>query len=250
MPGVRNCDVTDEDMGLNKELNSHASMSFIKCIKEGIKQDPELKEELYSLILFGSFVRGDFLEGVSDLDFFAVIVKRSEKTIPKLKRILEECTQEIKATEVDLAWEYLKNLDDPLRKGYPFKFLTIYQEDFLKNHKVVYGKGIEDILPKYDWRKLVKWRAERILNSLERRRGDLKMLHISAGEVARFLAFLGGAKTLEKKEVLETLRKIGDGKALEIYQAYLDGRKLKFNEETLVNFISSRIMKVLDRGEI
>jgi len=249
MSGVRNCDVTDEDM-LNKQPSSHASMNFIKCIKEGINQDPELKELLYSLILFGSFVRGDFLEGVSDLDFFAVIVKRSESTIPKLKRILEECTQEVKATEVDLAWEYLKNLEDPLRKGYPFKFLTIYQEDFLKNHIVVYGKGIEDILPRYNWRKLVRWRAERVLSSLERRRGDLKMLHISAGEVARLLAFLGGAKTLEKNEILEALQKMGDREALEIYQAYLEGRKLKFNEEMLVNFISSRIMKVLDREEM
>ncbi len=174
----------------------------------------------------------------------------SKRTVPKLMDILEECTKEIEATEVDLAWEFLENLDDPLRKGFPFKFLTIYQRDFLENHIVVYGNSISEILPRYDWKKLVKWRAERILSSLERRKKNLNMLQISAGEVARLLALLKGAKTLEKSEVLKALQKLGDREALEISQAYVDGRRLKFDEETLVNFIASRIKRILDRGDI
>ena len=96
-------------------------MNLIECIREKISQESGLKDELYSLILHGSFVRGDFVENVSDLDFFAVIKGNPEKVVPKLKVLLEKCTQNTKAVEVDLAWEYLENLNDPLNKGYLVK---------------------------------------------------------------------------------------------------------------------------------
>jgi predicted nucleotidyltransferase len=135
-------------------------MGFLECIKAGIEGVDERREELYSLILFGSYVRGDFVEGVSDLDFFAVVNESHERSIERLRSLLDECMKNIKRREVDLAWSYLEELDDPLNKGYPFNFLTIYQDDFFGNHIVVYGKEIESILPRYDWRELIRWRAE------------------------------------------------------------------------------------------
>ncbi|MBO8173917.1 MAG: nucleotidyltransferase domain-containing protein [Thermococcus sp.] len=218
-------------------------MGFLECIKKQIIQDNRLKNELYSLILYGSFVRGDFLENVSDLDFFAVIIK-DESVIPKLRQILEGCTKKINAVEVDLAWEYLENLSDPLRKGVPFKFLTIYQEDFLENHIVVYGKDIANILPKYKFEDLLGWRIERILKLIEGSKGNPKLMHILAGETARLLALINGAKSLRKGDIVNALEKIQDEEALEIYKAYLDGRKLKFDEKFLINFIDSRIEKI------
>ena len=44
--------------------------NIVKCIKNKIEKNEKLKDELYSLILYGSAVRGDFIKGVSDLDFF------------------------------------------------------------------------------------------------------------------------------------------------------------------------------------
>ncbi|NJE12004.1 nucleotidyltransferase domain-containing protein [Thermococcus sp. LS2] len=218
-------------------------MEFLECIKKQIIQDTRLKNELYSLILYGSFVRGDFIENVSDLDFFAVILK-DESVIPKLKQILEYCTKEINAVEVDLAWEYLENIGDPLSKGVPFKFLTIYQEDFLENHIVVYGKDIADILPEYKFEDLLGWRIERILKLIKRSKGNSKLMHILAGETVRLLALINGAKSLKKNDIMNILEKIRDEEALEIYKAYLDGRKLKFDEEFLVKFIEARIEKI------
>ena len=220
-------------------------MDFLKCIRRRIEQDIELKEELYSVIMFGSYVRGDFVDGVSDLDFFAVVKRRHEEIIPKLKIILEECTSDVKRLEVDLPWGYLKNLDDPLNKEYPFKFLTFYQDDFLENHIIVYGKGIEDILPRYDWRNLARWRAEQLLNAPSKFRGNPKMLQLSAGEVARFIALLNGAKSIKKSDILKKLEKLNDREALEIYTAYLNGRELKVKEEFWINFITSRMRKFL-----
>lgn len=224
----------------------HDSMDFLKCIRKKIEQDIELKENLYSLIMFGSYVRGDFVDGVSDLDFFAVLREGREEIIPRLKVVLEECTSGVKRLLVDLPWEYLENLDDPLNKGYPFKFLTFYQDDFLENHVVVYGSGIEDILPRYDWRTLVRWRAERLLNAAVRFKGDPKMLQLSAGEVARFMALLNGARSIKKSDILGALEEIDDEEALEIYTAYLNGRELEVEEEFWVNFIISRIKKFLN----
>ncbi|ALM74523.1 nucleotidyltransferase domain-containing protein [Thermococcus barophilus] len=218
-------------------------MEFLECIKKRIIQDDELKNELYSLILYGSFVRGDFLENVSDLDFFAVIIK-DESIIPKLRQVLEDCTKEINAVEVDLAWEYLENISDPLRRGVPFKFLTIYQEDFLENHIVVYGKDIADILPKYKFENLLSWRIERILKLIERSKGNPKLMHILAGETARLLALINGAKSLRKKDIVNALEKIRDEEALEVYRAYLNGRKLKFDEGFLTRFIEARIDRI------
>ncbi|KPU62581.1 nucleotidyltransferase [Thermococcus sp. EP1] len=213
--------------------------SIIECIKNKIEKNRELRDELYSLILYGSFVRGDFIEGVSDLDFFAVI-KDNEKVIASLKIVLEECCANLGAVEIDLAWEYLENLDDPLHKGFPFKFLTIYQQDFLEHHVVIYGDDITSLLPRYYFKDLLKWRIERLLASINKFSGNLKMLHIGAGEVVRLLALIHGARSLRKKEVLRVLEIIGDIEALEIYRAYLNGRELRFSEDYLKEFVRSR----------
>jgi predicted nucleotidyltransferase len=220
-------------------------LDFIECIRERIERDDATKEGLHSLILFGSWVRGDFVDGVSDQDFFAVLRGGPhEKVIPRLSTILEECTEYVRRTEVDLAWEYLENLDDPLNKGYPFNFLTFYQDDFLENHVVAYGEGVERILPRYDCRTLIGWRADRLLKNLERDRRNPKMLRIVAGQVIRLLALMNGARSIRKDDVLKTIEALDDPEALEIFRAYLGGRVLDRGEDFWVDFIRSRIEKI------
>ena len=150
-------------------------MDFIECIRDRINEDGDLVLGIHSLILYNSYVRGDFVEGVSDLDFFAVLTGDHEEIIPRLTPILEECTSGIEKILLDLSWSRLSEIDDPLNKGFPFKFLTIYQDDFLENHIVVYGKGVEDILPRYDREELFRWRTERLLNSPERFKDNPKI---------------------------------------------------------------------------
>jgi predicted nucleotidyltransferase len=222
-----------------------SQLGFIDCIREGIERDDVTREELHSLILFGSWVRGDFVDGVSDLDFFTVLKEGShEAIILRLKTIIEACSEHVRRTELDLPWEYLENLDDPLNKGYPFNFLTFYPDDFLENHVVVYGEGIEHILPRYDWRTLIEWRAERLLKNLERDRRDPKMLRIGAGQVIKLLALINGARSIRKDEVLKTIEALDDPEALEIFRAYLEGRELDRGEDFWVDFIRSRIEKI------
>ena len=221
-------------------------MYFTECIRDRINQDGDLASGIHSLIVFNSYVRGDFVEGVSDLDFFAVLTGDPKEIMPRLTPIVEECTLGIEKVLLDLPWSRLSEIDDPLNKGVPFKFLTIYQDDFLENHVVVYGKGIEDILPRYDRKELFGWRAERLLNSPERFKDDPKMLRISAGEAIRLMALMYGSKSIGKGDIRATLEAIGDEEAQEIFEAYLDGRNLERSNEYWAEFIASRVRKYLE----
>ncbi len=221
-------------------------MNFTECIRDRINQDGGLASGIHSLIVFNSYVRGDFVEGVSDLDFFAVLTGDPEEIMPRLTPIVEECTSGIEKVLLDLPWSRLSEIDDPLNKGFPFKFLTIYQEDFLENHVVVYGKGIKDVLPRYDMNELFRWRAERLLNAPERFKDDPKMLRITAGEAIRLMALMYGSKSIGKSDIRATLEAIGDEEAQEIFEAYLDGRNLERSNEYWAEFITSRVRKYLE----
>lgn len=221
-------------------------MDFTECIRDRINQDGDLASGIHSLIVFNSYVRGDFVEGVSDLDFFAVLTRDPEEIMPRLTPIVEECTSGIEKVLLDLPWSRLSEIDDPLNKGFPFKFLTVYLDDFLENHVVVYGKGIEDVLPRYDMNVLFRWRAERLLNSPERFKDDTRMLRISAGEAIRLMALMNGAKSIGKGDIRATLESIGDEEALEIFEAYLNGRDLERSNEYWAEFITSRVRKYLE----
>lgn len=79
--------------------------------------------------------------------------------------------------------------------GYPYKFLTIYQTDFRENHVVILGNEVVEYLPpEYSLEDLLPARLNGgVLNGLEKFKGNLKMMHIQAGEVARLMAYLNGS---------------------------------------------------------
>ncbi|ASJ05957.1 nucleotidyltransferase domain-containing protein [Thermococcus pacificus] len=216
-------------------------IEVVDCIGRNLGRVPGL----YSLILYGSLVRGDYLPGTSDVDFFAVLEDgiEPEEVLSRIRPVLEECTKPLKPVEVDIAWEWLSNLRDPLRLGYPYKFLTVYQADFRENHIVVTGEDIVELLPEYRVKEILPGRLEGILKNLERFSGNPKMLHILAGETARLMAFLHGS-SLKKDDVLRKLEEIGDEEAVEIYHSYLAGRKMEFNGEFLREFIVSRVREL------
>jgi len=211
------------------------------CIREKLGRVSGLR----SLILYGSLVRGDFVPGTSDVDLFAVLEDGTdpESVLREIKPVLEECSAFLNPVEVDVAWEWFSNLRDPLNLGYPYKFLTIYQPDFVGNHLVILGEDVVDIIPRYSVDDILPERLEGILRNLERFKGNGKMLHILAGETARLIAFINGSG-LDKWDVLRTLEDLGEGSALEVYRAYISGRKTPFDEEFLRGFVLSSVEKI------
>ncbi|ACS32872.1 nucleotidyltransferase domain-containing protein [Thermococcus gammatolerans] len=217
----------------------------VKPLAECIRKRIGRVTGLHSLILYGSLVRGDFLPRTSDVDFFAVLEDETdpELVLEKITPVLKECSSYLNPVEVDIAWEWLSNLRDPLNSGYPYKFLTVYQRDFREHHIVLLGEDVIDLLPEYPLEEIISRRLEDTLKNLKRFKGNRKMLHILAGEAARLVAFLNGS-TLLKGDVLHTLQELGEGDAVKIYRAYIDGRKLEFEEAFLESFIKRWIKKL------
>ena len=214
-------------------------MSFKECIREKVGSDPELSR-VRSLVLFGSYVRGDFVQGLSDLDILA-IVEEEPPDLERLKECITACAQGIDYKLIDLPWERLENLRDPVNMGYGFKFLTIYLRDFLANHEVIYGEEIAHLLPRYDMGELVRWRAERLSKSEALIRDRPEMAPIVAGEVCRLLAVMNGAEDISKGAIMESLRTVGDEGAIEIYESYVKGVKPDKGQDYYEKFIESRI---------
>jgi len=223
-------------------------LEFTEAIREAIDGNGHLREALYSLVLFGSYVRGDYVPRLSDLDFLAVLRWPADEQVKELKAILEKETRSLRPKLVDLPWALVDEVRDPMNKGHPFKFLTFYQSDFLDHHVVVYGEEVAPLLPRLDASQLAAWRAESMLGNLERFRGDQEMMRLQAGEVARFLAVVGGARDITKQEVLRALRELGDADALAIYGDYVQGVDVSRGEEFYRGFIESRLRRFLLEG--
>jgi len=214
-------------------------MVLKECIRRRVAADPELSR-IHSLVLFGSYVRGDFVPGLSDLDFF-VVVRDEPPDMDRLKDIIEGCAEDIDYNLVDLPWERLDDLRDPMRLGYGFKFLTIYQRDFLMHHEVVYGEEVTHLIPLYPMEELVRWRTERLADSGKLIEENPALAPVVAGEVSRLIAVINGAQDISKQTILETLEKVGDEQALEIYKAYVKNRQLNVDREFYLAFIDSRM---------
>ncbi|WP_457751553.1 nucleotidyltransferase domain-containing protein [Thermococcus sp.] len=214
---------------------------LLECLRRKLCRVPGL----HSLLLYGSLVRGDFIPGTSDVDFFVVLEDGAnpEEVLKELTPVLEECSAFLNPVEVDVAWEWFSNLRDPLGKGYPYKFLTIYLRDFRENHLVVLGEDILQWVSEYPFEELLSERLAVIMKNINRFSGNRKMLHILAGETVRLMAFLSGS-SLRKDDVLRALEKMDDHEAVEIYHAYLDGRKTPFPEEFLFDFIRKRVERI------
>lgn len=218
------------------------SEGFEDRVRKRIKESERLSRKLASLIIFGSFIRGDYIPGLSDLDFFAVFEEFDEETYEKLLKILKKETGELSPKLIDLPYELMDNLSDPMNKGYFFKFLTFYQNDFLNNHRVIYGKEIRQIIPRYKQSELIEWRAEKMLSNAElfaRTRPEL--LKVQAGEVAKFLAVVNGETKIDKKSVLKSLEKLGDKKAYKIYYEYVNEEDEQHSNEYYIQFIKTRL---------
>lgn len=217
-----------------------------QCIKRAVMDDPVLRAGVFSLVVFGSYVRGDFKPGVSDLDLLAVLRDDDEAVAERLLGAVKRCVQRMDILLVDMPWMTVDQLRDPIGSGYGFKFLTFYQADFLAHHRVVHGAEVAPLLPSYDSKELAAWRAGRLLDNIERFSDCPDMLRVSAGEAAKFLAVLHGAEDIRKETVLETLRRLGDDMAYTIYNEYVDGVDAHRGIEYYVCFISSRMNAYLE----
>ncbi len=197
-------------------LTKQKALALVNAIKETIYKLPEkYKTRLYSVVLFGSLVRGDFIDDVSDVDILIVFRNGTsnseiEYIIDKIKNIPGNIPGEGCYEAIDLVWLYEKELplvNQPVKS--PFKFLSIYAFDFIKNSKILYGVDFRDAMVVENPRKWIIPRVNRLRNLLKKslnERND-KMLTILAGETIRLAQLVFGKPTINKKDVFRNFEK-------------------------------------------
>lgn len=206
------------------------------CTRRSIARREELGA--VSLVRYGSAERGDFVPGVSDLDYFAVV--EDGDVIPDLRELLRQCTAGVDYREIDIAWEYADNFPDPYA-GIPFKCLTIYQADFRQHHTLVFGEDVFSDLPVYEFEDELPRRLDRIERLADVEAETVESLRIIAGECVRLRALVDGADSLRKGDVLDTLLEHDRCEALRLYRAYVEGEPIGCSESELRAFIDSQV---------
>lgn len=71
-------------------------------VQERIQESEGLRNKLASLVIFGSYIRGDYIPGQSDMDFFAVFKEYEDKTLEELQNSLVKETEELNPKRIDL----------------------------------------------------------------------------------------------------------------------------------------------------
>lgn len=209
-----------------------------ECILGRLRSADRLRAELHALVRYGSFERGDFVPGLSDLDYFAV-VETDESVVDPLEAILATCAAPLDHRGIDVAWEYRENVGDP-DAGVRFKFLTVYQADFRRHHTLVYGADVVAELPSLDRRATLSARLDR-LERLAADHDDPAALRMLAGETARLRALLDGAESLRKETVLSTLAANDRTEAHRIYRAYVEDAADERSAEDLATFVADQV---------
>ena len=263
----------EKAVALNQEGESriHESISgtakawkIVEEVREIINNLPEkLRQEIVSVVLFGSLARGDFVPNVSDIDIFIVFKDRiSKENIEKILRAIYSIGEKYRGYSkydkvIDIPWMFESEL--PTKgsgKKTFFKFLSIYAFDFVKYSKVLYGRDIVNEIEVPNPRDLVIERAERLLKLLNKceSENDYYMIRIIAGETIRLAQIAYGEITIDKRKVLQNFLKYVPEYpmkhfAVEIWKEYLSPRSRISLEyiEMCKKFIRETLSLILNR---
>lgn len=213
--------------------------------------DPKVKNSIYSLVVYGSLVRGDFLPDISDIDIM-LVMKMPDDVFPeenarKILKILDEESEKHR-TQVPRGRHHGTAVVDSIAFGEPqlpirgrtpvdtnsmlaspeIKPLAIYAFDFAEHNRVLLG---ENFIPQLDVKpptSFIPKRAEGMRPRLEvAQRDQPAMLPLIAGEALRMAELNYGKPDLDRRNMLENfVRYVPDfplkAFAHKLYTQYLD----------------------------
>jgi len=241
------------------KFSERIAWSIVECVKKTIE---ERNEFIYSAVVYGSLLRGDFTPNVSDIDLLLVFKKNTP--INKINNLLNEiwkCAEKYYGLSnyekiIDILWIYENELllkDTDVES--PFKCLSIYAFDFVKYSKVIRGVDFRKELKVQNPKVLVEKRAKRILELLEKFYSERKynMIEILAGEAIRLAQIHYGELTIDKRKVFKNFMKYvpeypSKKLAEKIWTKYLtqDKKPLSSKElEEYIKFIKETVALVL-----
>lgn len=198
-------------------LTREQAWAVVRKIRETLNDLPEdLKEKIFSVVVFGSLIRSDFIPGISDIDLLIVFKDetKSNEIETVIGRILDVakdyygCSNYEKV--VDIVWIYENEIPfKGSRKKSIFKFLSIYAFDFVKFSKVIYGTDFIQEIEVPNPRDLIKDRVKRLYALLEQHKQQRNhyMIRILAGEAIRLAQITFGELTIDKRKVFNNFMK-------------------------------------------
>lgn len=200
-----------------------------------------------SVYIINSLARGDFIQGVSDIDLLIIFDEETEmdsasNTIKKISRELNSIFSKLTTSHfgdiIDIAWEIHNNY-----KKSPLKCFKYFFDDLVHNNIHIYGP---DILQTLNIDQPTKTEYVEKLTVLIKRyfsHKDLRQKNLDIGETIRYYLRLIGIKTLDKNKILKKLNQNNQPEILEFYQRYInnntDGKEQEKLNEKIINKIST-----------
>ncbi|MGQ4892398.1 MAG: nucleotidyltransferase domain-containing protein [Candidatus Njordarchaeia archaeon] len=253
---------------MDKCFDIQGAWNIVDQVKRTLVSLPnELSAHIYSSVVFGSLVRGDFVPGISDIDVFIVFKNNTgEKTINQILNRLYAISEPYRGCSnyekvLDIPWDFEKNLPFRGREIKPFfKFLGIYAFDFVKYSKVIYGENFIEMLYVPNPKDLIVERAKDILKKLDKYQEEEKnyMIRILAGEAIRLAQLKFGEITIDKRRVFDNFEKFVPYYpmkyfAREIWKEYLTPPQKKYATKVEVDkyilFIKETIKVILEESK-
>jgi len=189
---------------VKKEDYDKAVTDFVKYLSE------ELGEYIKAIYVAGSYARGDFVPGKSDIDIYVVLNKRDQnienKIIEIAKGIEEKYLKEVKyyhwtpfsAAITDM--EEIKSGKSWLGVGWEYYI-------FIREGKLLYGEDIRDTIPKPSNEAIITLAKDFIENGIPTRGQSINQCFSLIFRSAAIFLSLKGKYVASKREVVEEFEK-------------------------------------------
>lgn len=201
-------------------------------VEQGVKAFDELdiasREEVTSIVLYGSLVRGDFVTNVSDIDILLVFnTEPTDRIVEEVQKCFTDVAVPYRGKSncpevFDIPWVFVSEL--PLKNATAkeshlyWKFLEIFAFDFVAHSEVLRGEDFRQKLNVKDPKTLIQSRAEDLRNKWSKFKADKKhwMVVIITGELIRLAQIKFGERTIDKRVVYQNFKK---------HVPYFDGKE-------------------------
>jgi len=261
---------------------------ILKKVQENIKQledelqkiDSSIKNEIVSVIIDGSFIRGDFIEDSSDID---ITITTSHETVDldikkQVEGVIESVQSKLPKREwprkpliYDIQWQDIETVKDcgqrvldewsqeNIPRGYPK--LWLYAFDSFKHYEVIYGEDITQYYTKIEPQDFIPIRMKRLQKSVmelgdrvsdyEADNGAITQIK-NAWETIRCISIEKGLVSIRKEDVYEFGKGyFSDHKDLEmvddLYYFYLNDPKSKLLEGDFRKKLYDFTLKIIEK---
>lgn len=153
-------------------------------VKKYISENEHRFSDVISILIDGSFVRGDFLEKNSDIDLTITVTDKHKSENEEIVQYFRELEVQLpkrdmnhKPLKYDIQWQSYSDVlkfrdltidqwdESIIPSGYPK--LWLYAFDGIKNHRVIYGSDTTKDYTRIDPKRFIPIRINRLKNACE-----------------------------------------------------------------------------------